>query len=144
MEPDYTDNLGAMSHIKVVPNAYLVPPYSNEKIITQMHMIDPVYAMFGHAANRLYPQTIPPNVESSYAYIGTQINQASWYDIVGRSLDNKTIPSNIGSIQYFSGNHADVGGAGQAHIRYDVYNSINVNSGNMFNYNHNESKKFGK
>ncbi|MCS7064144.1 MAG: hypothetical protein NZM04_08920 [Methylacidiphilales bacterium] len=158
MEPDYTDNLGAMSHIKVVPNAYLVPPYSNEKIITQMHMIDPVYAMGfpPGVGNGLYPQTIPPNVDSSHTYLASMSNinerplDMEYYrsmsplglaianllsiDYLGRNLDNRTVPSNIGSIQYFYGNHGDLGHFNGNHLAatYDVYNAINQNSGGLF------------
>ncbi|MCS7062616.1 MAG: DUF2235 domain-containing protein, partial [Methylacidiphilales bacterium] len=130
-----------------VYDKYLVAPRSNEKIITQMHMIDPVYAM-GWPFNDIdvaYPKTIPSNVESSYAYLAGDSNVTkSWWNpfnwlenAINSAIDNRTIPSNVGSTQYFSGNHVDVAGAGQAYTRFDVYNSINVNSGNLFNNNSN-------
>ncbi|MCS7063961.1 MAG: DUF2235 domain-containing protein, partial [Methylacidiphilales bacterium] len=107
IEVSYAGYPGAVSNIKVVPNAYLVPPYSNEKIITQMHMIDPVYAM-GWPYNDIdigYTKTIPPNVNESFVYIAQQntVSNTLKDRLIDPAINNRTIPSGIDNFYYFNG-----------------------------------------
>ncbi|MCS7063989.1 MAG: hypothetical protein NZM04_08130 [Methylacidiphilales bacterium] len=138
IEVSYAAYPGGVSNIKIVPNAYLVPPYSNEKIITQMHMIDPVYAMglpYGDI-DIGYTKTIPPNVNESFVYIAnnkTPINSVKSF-FIAPGVNNQTIPQGIDNFIYFNGNHADLGGAGNTNVKSQVYNTINSNSYGMFNH----------
>ncbi|MCS7063977.1 MAG: DUF2235 domain-containing protein, partial [Methylacidiphilales bacterium] len=107
IDVSYAGYPGAVSDIKVVPNAYLVPPYSNEKIITQMHMIDPVYAM-GWPYNDIdigYTKTIPANVNESFVYIAQQntVSNTLKDRLIDPAINNRTIPSGIDNFYYFNG-----------------------------------------
>ncbi|MCS7063122.1 MAG: DUF2235 domain-containing protein, partial [Methylacidiphilales bacterium] len=135
IEVSYAGYPGAVSTIKSVPNAYLVAPYSNQKVITQMHMIDPVYAMgpipFAHYLGG-YDGNLS-STQNAFTYLATDNNISLSLDglLVGTPLNFRTYDSNS-SIQYFSSNHADVAGAGSLHAGANVYNAIINNAESSF------------